>query len=156
MDAETTAYAIETRSLHVRLVQLSGRSVDGTIFLRAVSHRRPGPETLIERLNHEETRFLPLELEQIELINLDWISYLEVEGRAPEVEEAEQLGMERSPAEIELISRELFKGELIYLLPEGRNRVSDFLNLSADRFFLFQSEGFTRYVNRHALVRVRV
>ena len=147
-------YAVPTEKISVRLVSLSGLSRDLEVFVRERNSNEL--ETLLQRVNDPTCKFLPVaDQGNVELVNLQWVSYIERQGLAPEVEVGRQLGMSRSAVEIELVSRERFRGELLYMLPAGRDRVSDYLNLDDDRFLLLATDRCTRYIHRQATVRVR-
>ena len=66
--------AIEVTPLPVRLVLWGGATADVLVFLHSTSDRRPGPETLGERLCHPDTFFLPCIFGRgVELINLEHV-----------------------------------------------------------------------------------
>jgi hypothetical protein len=145
-------YTLAVRRRAVRLVGFDGSSAEATLFLRATSARGPREESLHERLNALDGEFLACESgDQIALINLAWIAY--VECAAEPGEEAEP-AMRRTRAELDLVTGESLAGELVYSARPGRARVSDLLNSTSDRFVRLDGD-FQRYVRRGAILRVR-
>ena len=49
----------------------------------------------------------------------------------------------------------VIRGIVSFVLPEGRNRLSDYLN-SPDRFLIVREEGLARLINKRRIVRVTV
>lgn len=148
-------YAIEVTRLAATVVGADGARLAATFFLRTASQHHTGCETLGDRLNDPGTDFLAVETDHgIELVQLQWILYVEHEGTLPEVATRLEVGAERARVRLALTSGETLEGELCYLLPEGRNRLSDLLNTPAERFLLLLGEGVTRYVNRRGVTRL--
>jgi hypothetical protein len=151
------ALAIPVEALPVRVVTLDGAATESLVFLHTMSGRHLGPETLGERLTAGEVRFLPCETASgIELVNLDQVAYLECPARLPEVEELEEMAAFRAAATLELAGGERLHGELRYRLPAFGCRISDLLNAAEERFLLLTTPQRSCYVNRRAVVRVRV
>lgn len=145
------SYALQVQKIPLRLVTLSGTEIRGDLFLQAATSRSGRRQTISDRLA-EGGRFLPLAAgDRVRLVRAKWIAYLEVEGVPPEVAELEEIGACRAAVELELVTAETLRGDLLYLLPAGSNRVSDLLNAPGSNFLLLVSENLTRYVNRDAL-----
>jgi len=151
------ALAVPVEALAVRLVTLDGRGTESFVFLHTTSGRHRGPETLGERLGDGDTRFLPCETAGgVELVNLDQVAYLECARGLPEVTELDELSSFRAFAAVELQTGERLTGELRYRLPAFSCRVSDLLNAAEERFLLLTAPHHAWYVNRRAVMRVRV
>jgi hypothetical protein len=138
-----------------RVVSLSGDVRDVDVFLGPAVHRHCETETLGERLNAEGLRFLPVASgEKIELLQLDYIADVQLEGIAPEVERLDDIGASRQSVTVHLSTGDMLKGDLVYIMPKGRPRVSDVLNSPEHQFLLLVEAGRSHYVNRKAVVRV--
>jgi hypothetical protein len=112
-------------------------------------------ETLGDRLEEPGVRFLPVEVEgAIEFLQLASIAYFEYEGALPEMSRLADMGAWREAVEITLSNGNPLSGDLVYLLPPERRRVSDLLN-DRGRFVLLVDDTHARYVNRNAIERVR-
>lgn len=141
----------------VTVVLLDGTRIEVEVFLHEGSDRHPGAETLLERLNNPDERFLPCYREDHEeLVHLERVAYVELPGPAPEVEDMDELGADHEAVELLLTSGESLEGELIYLAPSHRRRISDLLNHPDEPFLLLVGPDRSRYLHRAAIVRVRL
>lgn len=148
--------AVPVRKLAVQLVDLRGERSSAVVFLHAVSSRDPRPETLGDRLNAPDARFLPCQIgEKVELVQLAWISYLEVPGTLAEVDALRAVGAHEEDLDLELAHGERVSATMLYEARVGRDRVSDVLNAEGAEFLLFLDGERTLYVRRGAMVRVR-
>jgi hypothetical protein len=133
----------------------NGESMAISFYLRLASALGMGRETLGERLNDAGTRFLPCKTEnRVEILNLNWISYIRVAGILPEIAQLEEIGAARQRAKVVLQSGYFLEGEFLCVLPTERSRLSDFLNLGSERFLLFLAPAAVLYINRDSIVRV--
>lgn len=141
----------------VRVTDLDGATFDAEIFLHADSDRHPGPETLGDRLNDPEGRFMPCRIDgEIQLLHLDRAAWVEQDDLVPEARELEDMAAGRTPVELILATGETLRGDFLYLLPEERSRPSDALNRSTTPFILLLTpDETTRWVHRAAIARVR-
>jgi hypothetical protein len=152
----SSSYAVPVMKVAARWVDLAGRAVEVHVFLHAGSEYGLRAETLAARLDHPEARFLPCEIEgQRQLLNLDAVTYLELGGTLPEVEEMRAVGASSCAVELDLASGETLRGELLYEAPAGAHRLSDLLNAPSGGFLLLTGDGLTRFVNRRAILRAR-
>jgi len=55
---------------------------------------------------------------------------------------------------VHLSTGDALSGEVVYVMPAGRPRVSDVLNAPDQQFLLLVEPGRCHYVNRKAVVRV--
>ena len=139
------------------IVDRKGRSSELVFFLHTVSPHLFATETVADRLNDREIRFLPCEAEgRTELIRLSSVSYVEIHGLAPEIERLEEIGAVRRKVELDLDCGDSLAGELIYEAPPNTDRVSDLLNSRATRFLLLAIGARTLFVRRDAVARVRL
>ena len=138
------------------VVDRRGRSSDVVFFLHTVSPHLFATETVADRLNDPEARFLPGEVAgRTELIRLSSLSYVEIHGLPPEFERLQEIGAVRRPVELELDCGDTLAGELVYEAPPTTDRVSDLLNSRASRFLLLAIADRTLFVHRDAIARVR-
>lgn len=154
-DAGPAAFGIESAPLAVRLRLRSGPLIDGGLLLRRTTTATHRDETLGARLNESGDDFLPLETELgVELVRLASVVYFECPPDLPEVAGLRAVGAQDEPVEVELVTGELARGDLLCLAPPNRRRLSDLLNAS-DPFLLVVDADRALYVNRDAIARVR-
>lgn len=148
---------LQVERLAASIVDRKGRTNELIFFLHTGSPHHFATETVFERLNDPETRFLPCEFEHhTELVRLSSLSYVEMHGRAPELERLEEIGAVRKRVELELDCGDTLAGELIYEAPLNADRVSDLLNSRAPRFLLLVSGERTLFIRRDAIARVHL
>lgn len=150
------SYALEVSNLPVRLHTADGRVVEAEVFLHAVGGSGR-PETLEDRLNDPDLRFLPCRVAgRVELVHLERVAVVEALAPLPELERLAEIGAVRQSVEVELAGGRALQGELVYSRPPGSQRVSDLLNSGNERFLLLV-DGAARalYVRRDELLRVR-
>jgi hypothetical protein len=151
------SYAIEVARVPIRLRTLRGENIDATVFVRPVGHADFRPESVGDRLNDPDTRFLPCKIDgESQLVRLSAISYVVMTEPAPEVESLQAVGAIRSPAELWLKSNDRLSGDLLYEAKRGEERVSDMLNRSGRRFLVLVDGQTTYFVQRDAIDRVRL
>lgn len=149
--------AVPIRKLAVQMVDIRGERSSAVVFLHAVSSHDPRPETLGDRLNAADARFLPCQVgEEVELVQLAWLSYLEVPGTLAEVEALRAVGAHEEELKVELAHGESLSATMIYEARVGRDRISDVLNAEGVEFLLLADDVRTLYVRRGAIVRVHV
>ena len=138
-----------------RVLSLSGDARDLDVFLGPAMHRHHETETLGERLNSEGLQFLPVATgEKVELLHIDHIADVQLDGLAPEVERLDEVGAAHEMVTVHLSTGVTLRGELVFVMPRDRPRVSDVLNKPGNQFFLLVEPGRSHYVNRKAVVRV--
>jgi hypothetical protein len=137
-----------------RVTFLDGKPLVVSFYLR-LSGTPAGRETLGERLNDPETRFLACKVdERVEILNLSAISLIRVQGALPEIEAQERQGAVRRAARVAMRCGETLRGEFLCVASSTRARLSDLLNAPDQRFLLFLTEGRGVYLRREAIVRV--
>ena len=149
--------AVEVTPLPVRLVMAGGDTAHALVFLHTSGDRRPGPQSLGERLCDANTFFLPCVVDRgVELINLEHVACVQAPRDLPDVEELDELQSFRAAVDLDLVHGERLSGELRYRLPPERCRISDLFNSEAEPFVLLTTDRRAVYVNRRAVLRVRV
>ena len=138
-----------------RVVSFSGDTREVDVFLGPALRRHYETETLSERLNAQGLQFLPVSNgDKVELLQLDYIADVQVDGEAPELERVEFAGATRKLVTVHLSTGKELRGEFVYMMPKERPRVSDALNDPSLQFLLLVEPGRSHYVNRKAVVRV--
>ena len=146
---------LKVAGVTAKVVKIRGDTVEVVFFLRPTGAQGRSTETLGDRLAEPGARFIPVEIdERINFLNVATIAYVEHFGELSEMAKFAELGAWREPVEITLVSGEELTGDLVYLLPPERRRVSDLLN-EEGRFVLLVEDALVRYVNRDAIARVR-
>ncbi len=135
------------------MVPTAGSPLSASLFLRPVGSR---VEHLGDRLNEPGAFFVPAEInDHSELLRLSWVAYLEHKSVLPEVKELEEMAATREPALVTLFDGSILEGDLLYVLPPERSRISDLLNNPSHRFLLMVDGETTRYVNCASIARLR-
>ena len=148
---------IQVERVAASIVDGKGRSGEIVLFVHTVSPHLFATETVADRLNDPDSRFLPAEVDgRTELVRLDSLSYVEVHGLAPETQRLEEIGAVHTKVELELDCGDRLDGELVYEAPPTTGRVSDLLNSRSSRFLLLASGDRTLFVRRDAIARVRL
>ena len=94
------SYAIDVSRIPIRLRTLRGEDIDAAVFVHPVGHADFRPESVGDRLNDPDTRFLPCTIDgESQLVRLSSISYVLMTEPVPEVESLEAVGATRCPAE---------------------------------------------------------
>jgi hypothetical protein len=154
MDGEDGMYAKPAR-VTTRVVSFSGDTREVDVFLGPALRRHYETETLSERLNAQGLQFLPVSAgDKVELLQLDYIADVQIEGEAPELERVEFASATRKQVTVHLSNGSAVRGEFVYMMPRERPRVSDALNDPSHLFLLVIEPGRSHYVNRKAVVRV--
>lgn len=151
---QTETYKIGVAGITAQVTFWNGKALSCSFYLR-LAGAAANRETLGERLNDPQTRFLACKVdERVELVSLKAISFIRVAGTLPEVEAQEQLGAVRQPARVTLASGYSLTGEFLSIMPSARARLSDLLNLADEQFLLFLGSNATLYLQRDSIVRV--
>lgn len=148
-------YRVHVHSVTARLFLWNREHLEASFYLRPSGLAGSGWESLGERLNDRGTRFLACHIDgRVELVHLDALAFVEVTGTLPEVTRREAVGATRLGAALSLRCGRSMSGEFLAILPPGRRRLSDLLNLPDERFLLLINPAVTRYVHRDAIGRV--
>lgn len=150
-------YSIDVSRTPIRLKTLTGEEIDATVFVHPVGHADYRPESVGDRLNDPDTKFLPCEIDgESQLVSLSSISYAVMTEPVPEVESLETVGATHSQVELWLKSSDRLKGVLLYEAERGEERVSDMLNRTENRFLVLTDGSTTYFVLRDAVDRVKL
>ncbi len=138
-------YQVEKSELPVVVFQADGSIMNGVVFLSAAAYSHMGQQTLLNLLN-EPGDFFPFRSEAGDfcVTNKQTITHIRFEP-PEEKEEYQSLG-DREGVEIKFIGGEQLRGTLVIKMPEGRNRLFDFIN-AVKGFFLLQNEEARYLVN---------
>lgn len=151
------SYAIDVTRIPVRLKTLQGEDIEGAVFVHPVGHADFRPESVGDRLNDPEMRFLPCDVDgERQLVRLSSISYVVMTEPTPEVEVLEAVGATRASAELWLRSGDRLAGDLLYEAERGEERISDMLNRSRSRFLVLLDQETTYFVQCDAIDRVKL
>lgn len=141
----------------VRIARALETPLDGVLCLSPSSAVRPGPETILERLNAGD-RVVPVEglsggdMRLVARLDVEWVApnpgvdYRLIGPTTFRVTHQERVL-------VRLRGGDSFEGVIQMELPEGYNRVSDFLNGAEDFFPLATAQG-VLIVNKHAVREV--
>lgn len=150
-------YSIDVSRTPIRLKTLTGEEIDATVFVHPVGHADYRPESVGDRLNDPDTKFLPCEIDgESQLVSLSSISYAVMTEPVPEVESLQTVGATHSQVELWLKSSDRLKGVLLYEAERGEERVSDMLNRTENRFLVLTDGSTTYFVLRDAVDRVKL
>ena len=133
-----SVYRVEKAELPVVVFQADGSIMKGFVFLSAAAYSHMGQQTLLDLLK-EPGDFFPFRSEAGEfcVTNKQTITHIRFKPSEQE-EEYKSLGA-REDVEIKFVGGEQLRGTLVIVMPEGRNRLFDFINVM-EGFFLIQNE----------------
>jgi hypothetical protein len=145
--------AVDTMKTRVHMVLADGARLDGFVFLSPISELGVGPETLYDAVTSNEP-FMPFETEEggISFVNQHQIIWV-AEPAGPPPPEADPPSAQPRPVAVHFTGGEVLRCEAVIDLPEGRNRISDWLN-QAKGFIPVQDGGRRMLVNLAFVVRV--
>ena len=150
-------YSIDVNRAQIRQKTLKGENIEGAFLVHTVGHADYRPETVGDRLNDPQTRFLPCDVGgERQLVRLSSISYVAMTEPTPEVEDLEAVGAIRASAELWLRSGDRLAGDLLYEAERGEERISDMLNRSRSRFLVLVDQETTYFVHCDAIDRVKL
>lgn len=141
----------------VLLVGCESRRLDLFLGLCAPSHS--GYERPSDLLNGREA-FLPAGEPdgRVVFLQLDAVQAVTVEAKyefGPEDLLSGEGGATRLQVEVALIGGAVQTGWLTYVLPQGRQRLQDFLNQAPGRFFVLQDGAYARLVHKQHVLFVQ-
>ena len=140
-------YRVEKTELPVVVFQADGSIMKGVVFLGPATYNHMGRQTLND-LMREPGDFFPFRSETgtFCVTNKQTITHIRFEPQESGPEQ--QLLGHREDVEVRFVGGELLTGTLIIGMPEGKNRLFDFIN-AMDGFFMLQNQ------EAHYLVNVR-
>ena len=129
---------VEKSELPVVVFQADGSIMKGVVFLSAAAYSHMGQQTLLDLLK-EPGDFFPFRSEAGEFCVTNKQTITHVRFEPPEQEEEYHSLGDREDVEIKFVGGEQLRGTLVIEMPEGRNRLFDFIN-AMEGFFLLQNE----------------
>ncbi len=133
-----SVYHVEKTELPVVIFQADGSVMKGVVFLSASAYSHTGQQTLID-LMKEPGAFFPFRSETGAFCVANKGTITHIRFDPPEEASAyESLG-DREDVDIKFVGGEQLSGTLTIEMPEGRNRLFDFLN-AMNGFFLLQNQ----------------
>ncbi len=134
----SSVYRVEKSELPVVIFQADGSVMKGVVFLSACAYNHMGQETLIDLLK-EDGAFFPFRSDAgaFCVANKQTITHLRFDP-PQDTQGYESLGY-REDVDIRFVGGEQLSGIVTIEMPEGRNRLFDFIN-SASGFFLLQNQ----------------
>ena len=133
-----SVYRVEKSELPVVVFQADGSIMKGVVFLSAAAYSHMGQQRLLDLLK-EPGDFFPFRSEAGEFCVTNKQTITHVRFEPPEQEEEYQSLGDREDVEIKFVGGEQLRGTLVIEMPEGRNRLFDFIN-AMEGFFLLQNE----------------
>lgn len=129
----SSIYRVEKSEQHVTLFQADGSVMKGVVFLSTSAYTHIGQQTLLDLLK-EKGDFFPFRSEagSFCVTNKATITHIRYQP-FPEAEEMEALG-DQVDVKITFVGGEQLGGTIVIEMPEGRNRLFDFVN-AVEGFF---------------------
>ena len=136
-----SVYRVEKTELPVVIFQADGSVMKGVVFLSASAYNHMGQQTLLD-LMKEPGNFFPFRSEAgaFCVANKTTITHIRFDP-SEEASAYESLG-DREDVDIKFVGGEQLSGTLTIEMPEGRNRLFDFLNAMSGFFLLQNQEAF--------------
>ena len=136
-----SVYRVEKTELPVVVFQADGSVMKGVVFLSASAYSHMGQQTLLD-LMKEPGEFFPFRSEAGAFCVANKATITHIRFDPPEEASAyESLG-DREDVDIKFVGGEQLSGTLTIEMPEGRNRLFDFLNAMTGFFLLQNQEAF--------------
>ena len=133
-----SVYRVEKTELPVVVFQADGSVMKGVVFLSASAYSHTGQQTLLDLMKEPED-FFPFRSEAGAFCVANKTTITHIRFDPPEEASAyESLG-DREDVDIKFVGGEQLSGTLTIEMPEGRNRLFDFLN-AMNGFFLLQNQ----------------
>jgi hypothetical protein len=140
-----SVYRVEKTELPVVIFQTDGSVMKGVVFLSASTYSHMGQQTLLD-LMKEPGNFFPFRSEAGAFCVANKLTITHIRYTPPvEIPAYQSLG-HREDVDIKFIGGEQLIGTVTIEMPEGRNRLFDFIN-SMKGFFLLQNQDAHYLVN---------
>lgn len=131
-------YRVEKSELSVVVFQADGSVMKGVVFLSATAYSHMGQQTLLDLLK-EPGDFFPFRSEAGDFCVTNKQTITHIRFEPPEQEEDYQSLGDREDVDIKFVGGEQLCGTVTIEMPEGRNRLFDFIN-AMEGFFLLQNQ----------------
>ena len=155
-------YRIPKLEISAEVSLLAHPQKDVKLFLHEHAESHAGAERPSDLLNGPGEFFPAVETSgKLVLLHRDSVTVISVpaESEFPEEGPGEGAGdpeqASRVPVEVIIQGGTVIRGTVRFVLPEGRNRLIDFLNMT-DSFLTVRENGLARLINKRRLVRVTV
>lgn len=134
-----SVYRVEKSELPVVVFQADGSVMKGVVFLSATAYSHMGKQTLFDLLK-EPGEFFPFRSDtgNFCVTNKQTITHLRFDP--PEQEDGYQSLGDREEVDIRFVGGEQLSGTVTIGMPEGRNRLFDFINAMVGYFLLQNQE----------------
>ena len=133
-----SVYRVEKSELPVVVFQADGSIMKGVVFLSATAYNHMGQQTLLDLLKEPGDCF-PFRSEAGEFCVTNKQTITNIRLVPPKQEEEFQSLGDHEDVEIKFVGGEQLGGTVVIEMPEGRNRLFDFIN-AMEGFFLLQNE----------------
>ena len=132
-----SVYRVEKTELPVVVFQADGSVMKGVVFLSATAYSHMGQQTLLD-LMKEPGDFFPFRSEAGAFCVANKKTITHIRFDPPKENSAYASLGDREDVDIKFVGGEQLSGTLTIEMPEGRNRLFDFLN-AMNGFFLLQN-----------------
>jgi hypothetical protein len=133
-----SVYRVEKSELAVVIFQADGSVMKGVVFLSATAYSHMGQQTLLDLLK-EPGNFFPFRSEAGAFCVANKQTITHIRFDPPEQENEFQSLGDREDVDIKFVGGEQLSGTVTIEMPEGRNRLFDFVN-AMEGFFLLQNQ----------------
>jgi len=140
-----SVYRVEKAELPVVVFQADGSVMKGVVFLSASAYSHMGQQTLLD-LMKEPGNFFPFRSEAGAFCVANKQSITHIRFTPPAEPAAYQSLGYREDVDIKFVGGEQLSGTVTIEMPEGRNRLFDFIN-AMKGFFLLQNQDAHYLVN---------
>lgn len=133
-----SVYRVEKSELPVVVFQADGSVMKGVVFLSATAYSHMGKQTLLDLLK-EPGNFFPFRSDAGDFCVTNKKTITHIRFDPPEQDEDYQSLGDREEVDIKFVGGEQLSGTVTIEMPEGRNRLFDFIN-AMEGFFLLQNQ----------------
>lgn len=133
-----SVYRVEKSELPVVVFQADGSVMKGVVFLSATAYSHMGKQTLLDLLK-EPGNFFPFRSDAGDFCVTNKKTITHIRFDPPEQDEEYQSLGDREEVDIKFVGGEQLSGTVTIEMPEGRNRLFDFIN-AMEGFFLLQNQ----------------
>jgi hypothetical protein len=133
-----SVYRVEKSELPVVVFQADGSVMKGVVFLSASAYSHMGQQTLLDLLK-EPGAFFPFRSDAGAFCVANKQTITHIRFDPPEQEDEFQSLGDREDVDIKFVGGEQLSGTVTIEMPEGRNRLFDFVN-AMEGFFLLQNQ----------------
>jgi hypothetical protein len=133
-----SVYRVEKTELPVVVFQADGSVMKGVVFLSASAYSHMGQQTLLALLK-EPGNFFPFRSDAGAFCVANKKTITHIRFEPPKEETAFQSLGDRVDVDVKFVGGEQLSGTVTIEMPEGRNRLFDFIN-AMQGFFLLQNQ----------------